>query len=62
MSVSLIEQPRDRLLYPILFRADRRKQNALVRAGWDPPRFTWHELDGSPGTVAGEIRETLQAA
>jgi hypothetical protein len=50
------------LLYPILFRADRRKQNALVRAGWDPSRFTWHELDGSPGTVAGEIRETLQAA
>jgi len=44
------------------FRADRRKQNALVRAGWDPLRFTWHELDGSPGTVAGEIRETLQAA
>jgi very-short-patch-repair endonuclease len=44
------------------FRADRRKQNALVRAGWDPLRFTWHELDGSPGTVAREIRETLQAA
>ncbi len=44
------------------FRADRRKQNALVRAGWDPLRFTWHELDGSPGTVAGEIRETLDAA
>jgi very-short-patch-repair endonuclease len=44
------------------FRADRRKQNALVRAGWDPLRFTWHELDGSPGTVAEEIRATLHAA
>ena len=28
------------------FRNDRRKQNALVRDGWDPLRFTWHDLDG----------------
>jgi len=44
------------------FRADRRKQNALVRAGWDPLRFTWHDLDGRPHDVAGEIRATVAAA
>ena len=43
------------------FRADRRKQNALVRAGWDPLRFTWHDLDGRPAAVLAEIRETLAA-
>ncbi len=26
------------------FRADRRKGNALVRAGWTVLRFTWHDL------------------
>ena len=26
------------------FRADRHKGNALVRAGWDVLRFTWHDL------------------
>lgn len=41
------------------FRNDRRKQNALVRAGWDPLRFTWHDLDGRPRAVLDEIRETL---
>ena len=40
------------------FRADRRKQNALVRAGWDPLRFTWHDLDGRPAAVFDEIGET----
>ena len=44
------------------FRADRRKQNALVRAGWDPLRFTWHDLDGRPREVVGEIQATLAAA
>jgi hypothetical protein len=44
------------------FANDRRKQNALVRAGWDPLRFTWHDLDGRPRGVAGEIRATLAAA
>jgi very-short-patch-repair endonuclease len=41
------------------FRADRRKQNALVRDGWDPLRFTWHELDNRPAAVVEEIRATL---
>ena len=44
------------------FREDRRKQNALVRAGWDPLRFTWHDLDGRPSEVATEIRTTVDAA
>jgi very-short-patch-repair endonuclease len=44
------------------FRNDRRKQNALVRAGWDPLRFTWHDLDGRPTAVLTEIRDTLAAA
>ena len=41
------------------FRGDRRKQNALVRAGWNPLRFTWHDLDGRPAEVVTEIRATL---
>jgi very-short-patch-repair endonuclease len=44
------------------FRADRRKQNALVRAGWDPLRFTWHDLDGHPATVLPEVSDALTAA
>jgi very-short-patch-repair endonuclease len=45
---------------PDRFRADRRKQNALVRAGWDPLRFTWHDLDQRPSAVLTEIRATVQ--
>lgn len=44
------------------FRTDRRKQNALVRAGWDPLRFAWHYLDGRPGEVVAEIDATLATA
>jgi len=44
------------------FRNDRRKQNALVRARWDPLRFTWHDLDGRPESVFAEIRDTLTTA
>jgi very-short-patch-repair endonuclease len=47
---------------PERFRADRRKQNALVRTGWDPLRFTWHDLDQRPDAVLTEIRETVAAA
>ena len=47
---------------PDRFRNDRRKQNALVRAGWDPLRFTWHDLDGRPRDVVTEICATLGAA
>jgi very-short-patch-repair endonuclease len=44
------------------FANDRRKQNALVRDGWDPLRFTWHDLDGRPDEVVGEIDATRAAA
>ena len=36
-----------------------RKQNALVREGWDPLRFTWHNLDQQPATVLTEVVETV---
>lgn len=41
------------------FRTDRRKGNAITRAGWDLLRFTWHDLDGDPAHCLREIRETL---
>jgi very-short-patch-repair endonuclease len=44
------------------FRADRRKGNALTRAGWTVLRFTWHDLLNRPGYVVGEIRAALRAA
>jgi very-short-patch-repair endonuclease len=44
------------------FRADRRKGNALVRAGWQLLRFTWHDLTNRPGYVIAEIRAALLAA
>jgi very-short-patch-repair endonuclease len=44
------------------FRADRHKGNALVRAGWDVLRFTWHDLNNRPGYVLDEVRAALLAA
>jgi very-short-patch-repair endonuclease len=44
------------------FRADRRKGNALTRAGWTVLRFTWHDLVNRPRYVVGEIRAALRAA
>jgi very-short-patch-repair endonuclease len=44
------------------FRADRQKGNALVRAGWDLLRFTWHDLNNRPDYVLGEIRAALLTA
>lgn len=44
------------------FRADRRKGNALVRAGWVLLRFTWHDLDRAPSVVVGEITAALATA
>jgi very-short-patch-repair endonuclease len=44
------------------FRADRRKGNALVRAGWQVLRFTWHDLTNQPAHVVLEIRSALLAA
>jgi very-short-patch-repair endonuclease len=44
------------------FRTDRRKGNALVRAGWQLLRFTWHDLTNRPAYVLAEIRAALLAA
>jgi very-short-patch-repair endonuclease len=44
------------------FRADRRKGNALVRAGWQLLRFTWHDLTNRPAHVIAEIRAALLTA
>jgi very-short-patch-repair endonuclease len=44
------------------FRADRRKGNALVRAGWQLLRFTWHDLTDRPAHVIAEIRAALLTA
>jgi len=41
------------------FRADRRRQNALVLAGWTVLRFSWHDLMRRPGAVVAEIRAAL---
>lgn len=41
------------------FRADRKKGNALLAAGWDLRRFTWHDLDGAPARVLAELRTAL---
>lgn len=47
---------------PSRFRADRRKGNALTRAGWELLRYTWHDLDGRPCDVVAEIAEAVSAA
>lgn len=39
------------------FQSDRRRQNALVRAGWAVLRFTWDDLTMRPNAVIAEIRE-----
>jgi very-short-patch-repair endonuclease len=41
------------------FRADRRKGNALARAGWTVLRFTWHDLVSRPAYVVAEIRAAV---
>lgn len=41
------------------FLSDRRRQNALVNAGWTVLRFTWHDLEGNPTRVVAEIRTAL---
>ncbi len=43
------------------FRADRRRQNVLVNAGWRVLRFTWHDLTADPERVVAEIRAALAA-
>ncbi len=41
------------------FRADRRRQNALVNAGYRVLRFTWWDLTEEPDRVVAQIRAAL---
>lgn len=41
------------------FQADRRKQNALVAAGWTVLRFTWADLTDRPEATVRRIRAAL---
>ncbi len=41
------------------FEADLERQNALIRAGWKPLRFTWARLVGHSHQVVAELRELL---
>ncbi len=43
------------------FTHDRRRQNALVLAGWTVLRFTWHDLTARPEAVIAQIRAALRA-
>jgi very-short-patch-repair endonuclease len=42
------------------FAHDRRRQNALVLAGWTVLRFTWHDLMSLPDVVVAQIRMALR--
>ncbi|MGH3875346.1 MAG: DUF559 domain-containing protein [Pseudonocardiaceae bacterium] len=42
------------------FARDRRRQNALVLAGWTVLRFTWHDLMSRPEAVVAQIRAALR--
>ena len=44
------------------FANDRRKQNALVRAGWTVLRFTWHDVTTAPHSVVAQIAAALARA
>jgi very-short-patch-repair endonuclease len=43
------------------FAHDRRRQNALVLAGWTVLRFTWHDLMSRPQAVVAEIQAALRS-
>ncbi|MGH3721804.1 MAG: DUF559 domain-containing protein [Pseudonocardiaceae bacterium] len=42
------------------FAHDRRRQNALVLAGWTVLRFTWHDLMSRPEAVVAQIRAAVR--
>ncbi|MDP9420319.1 MAG: endonuclease domain-containing protein [Actinomycetota bacterium] len=42
------------------FHYDRRRQNQVVLLGWQPLRFTWADVVGQPGRVAGEVAAMLR--
>ncbi|MDN5920108.1 MAG: type IV toxin-antitoxin system AbiEi family antitoxin domain-containing protein [Pseudonocardia sp.] len=44
------------------FRADRRKGNDLLAAGWSLLRFTWHDIMNQPVVTVARIRDALARA
>ena len=44
------------------FENDRRRQNALILAGWTLLRFTWRQLSDEPERVVREIRRAMAVA
>jgi very-short-patch-repair endonuclease len=48
----------DRLSY----RADRRRTNALVVAGWRVLRFSWEDVLHDPAHVVAVVRKALDVA
>lgn len=40
---------------------DRRRQNAVILAGWTVLRFTWHDLTSRPQAVVAQIRAALRS-
>ncbi|MBV8540686.1 MAG: DUF559 domain-containing protein [Pseudonocardiales bacterium] len=43
------------------FARDRRRQNALVLAGWTVLRFTWYDLMSRPEGVVAQVRAAVRA-
>lgn len=44
------------------FQEDRRRQNALIGAGWNVLRFTWRDLIERPEAVIATVRAGLARA
>ena len=44
------------------YRADRRRSNALVLAGWQVVRFSWEDVVQHPAYVVDTVRGLLEAA
>ncbi|RZT84954.1 very-short-patch-repair endonuclease [Pseudonocardia sediminis] len=44
------------------FRADRRKGNDLMAAGWVLLRFTWHDVMDEPAETVSRVRDALARA
>jgi very-short-patch-repair endonuclease len=46
---------------PTALLRDRRRQNALVSAGWTVLRFTWADVTNGPRSVTSAVREALHS-
>lgn len=45
----------------VTYRNDRRRNNALVLAGWRVLRFSWEDVVGSPEVVVAQVRRALSS-